>query len=181
MFPRPLLTMLGVIAFGPFAAFAAAMTGMLLSAFGTYLAGTRFDRHMVRRVGGRRVAKMARVLRERGLVAVTALRLVPLAPYAVEGIVAGAIRIRLRDFMLGTAIGVFPGIFAATLFGDQLHAALENPREMNYWLLAGVIAFLVGSTWGVRRWLIKTQREIAEHRAHAHVPEPHGERHVPAA
>lgn len=181
MFPRPLLTMLGVIAFGPFGAFAIAMSGMLLSAYGTYLAGKRFDRHTVRRVGGRRVARMARVLRERGLIAITALRLVPLAPYAVEGIVAGAIRIRLRDFLLGTALGIFPGIFAATLFGDQLHAALENPREMNYWLLAGLLACLIACTWGVRRWLIKAQREIATSRAHAHAPDHDGEHRVSAA
>ena len=179
MFPRPLLTMLGVMSFGPWSAFTIAMAGMLLSAWGTYIAGKQFDRHMVRRVGGRRVARMARVLRERGLIAVTALRLVPLAPYAVEGIVAGAIRLRLRDFLLGTAIGIFPGVFAATLFGDQLHAALEDPRAMNYWLLAGLVLVLMGCTWGVRRWLIKAQREIAEGRAHARAVDD--EHRVPAA
>jgi phospholipase D1/2 len=181
MFPRPLLTMLGVISFGPVIAFTCAMTGMLLSAYGTYLAGTQFDRRTVRKVAGKKLARIARVLRERGLVAITALRLVPIAPYAVEGIIAGAIRLRLRDFMLGTGIGIFPGVFAATLFGDQLHAALQDPAAMNYWLLAGVVLTLICATWGVRRWLIKAQREIAEGRAHAIAREHDGEQRVPAA
>src|SRR5690606_506239 len=143
--------------------------------------GKRFDRHTVRRVGGRIVTRMARVLRERGLIAVTALRLVPLAPYAVEGIVAGAIRLRLRDFMLGTAIGICPGVFTATMLGDQLHAALEDPSAMNYWLLGGLVLLLACGTWGVRRWLTKVQREIAAAHSRPQGLEQDGERRVPAA
>ena len=83
------------------------------------------------------------MLRQRGLVAMTALRLVPLAPFAVEGVIAGAIRITLRDFMLGTALGMLPGTLAATVFGDQLEAALRDPADVNLWLIAGVV---VGSS-----------------------------------
>jgi hypothetical protein len=33
----------------------------------------------------------------------------------------------------------------------------------------------------VRRWLLKTQREITDRREHAQAPEREGERHVSAA
>ena len=49
---------------------------------------------------------MAEVLKKHGLLAMTLLRLVPLAPFAVESIVAGAIHMRVWHVMVGTAIGL---------------------------------------------------------------------------
>ena len=67
--------------------------------------GQKLDRDTVRRVAGAKLNGILQVLRRRGLLAMTALRLVPLAPFAVEGVVAGAVRVKLWDFMIGTAIG----------------------------------------------------------------------------
>jgi len=158
MFPRPVITLFAVVAFGPWLGFAYAMTGIELAAWLTYVAGQRFNRGTVRRVAGRRLNPVIDVLRNRGLLAITALRLVPIAPFAVEGVVAGALRIRLWHFMLGTAIGILPGTLAATVFGNQLQAALENPGAINYWLIGGVVLLLIGATWFVRRWLIASSK-----------------------
>jgi uncharacterized membrane protein YdjX (TVP38/TMEM64 family) len=154
MFPRPVITLFAVVAFGPWLGFAYAMTGIELAAWTSYVAGQRFSRNTVRRVSGPRMNRIIKVLRNRGLLAVTALRSVPLAPFAVEGIVAGALRIKLWHFMLGTALGILPGTLAATIFGGQLEAALENPHSINYWLIGGAVALLAGATWFVRRWLV---------------------------
>jgi phospholipase D1/2 len=161
MFPRPVITLFAVVAFGPWLGFAYAMTGIELAAWLTYVAGRRFSRNMVRRVSGPRMNRVVNVLRNRGLLAITALRMVPLAPFSVEGIVAGALRIKLWHFMLGTAIGILPGTLAATIFGGQLEAALENPHSINYWLIAGAVALLAGATWFVRRWLVSSSSTTA--------------------
>lgn len=153
LFPRPLLTLFSVVAFGPWLGFLYAMAGIVLAAFLSYVAGMRLDRGTVRRLAGPKLNHMIEQLRQRGLIAMTALRLVPLAPFVVEGVVAGAIRMRLRDFMLGTAIGVLPGTLAATVFGHQLEHALRDPREVNLWLLALVVVLLAAGTLAVRRWL----------------------------
>jgi uncharacterized membrane protein YdjX (TVP38/TMEM64 family) len=112
------------------------------------------DRSTVRRLAGPKLNRILEVLRRRGLVALTALRLVPLAPFTIEGIVAGAIRISLRDFTIGTALGMLPGTLAATVFGDQLEVALRNPADVNLWIVGGVIVALTAATLFVRRWLI---------------------------
>lgn len=156
MFPRPVITLFAVVAFGPWLGFGYAMLGIQLAAWLSYVAGGRLNRGTVRRVAGHRLNSIIEVLRRRGLIAITALRLVPLAPFSVEGVVAGALRIKLWHFMLGTAIGILPGTLAATVFGDQLEAALQNPHAINYWLIFGVIALLAGATWFVRRWLISS-------------------------
>lgn len=156
LFPRPLITLFAVVAFGPWLGFTYAMLGIEFSAWLTFVAGKRLKRGTVRRVAGAKLNEMMQVLRRRGLLAITALRLVPLAPFAVEGVVAGAMHVKLWHFMLGTAIGILPGTLTSTVFGDQLQAALEDPRQVNYWLLGGVLALLATATWFVRRWLINS-------------------------
>ena len=153
LFPRSLITLFGVVAFGPWLGFAYAMCGILLAAFLSYCAGTWLDRGTVRRLAGPKLNHMIEQLRRRGLIAMTALRLVPLAPFVVEGVVAGAIRMSLWDFMLATAIGMLPGTLMATVFGHQLETALRDPRDLNLWLIAAVILVFGAATLFVRRWL----------------------------
>jgi phosphatidylserine/phosphatidylglycerophosphate/cardiolipin synthase-like enzyme/uncharacterized membrane protein YdjX (TVP38/TMEM64 family) len=155
MFPRPLITLAAVVAFGAWLGFAYAMGGILLAAVASYVAGRMLDRETVRRLAGTRLNQVSEKLRERGLLAITALRLVPMAPFAVEGLVAGAVRIKLWHLVLGTFIGMLPGTLATTVFGDQLEAALRDPAEINYWLLGGIVLVLGAGVLVVRRWLFK--------------------------
>lgn len=156
LFPRPLITLFAVVAFGPWLGVAFAMAGILLAAMANYFVGSLMGRATVRRIAGARLNRLSEVLRSRGLVAMTAVRLVPLAPFAVVGLVAGAIRIRFAHFMGGTAIGILPGSIVTTIFGDQLAAALIDPSQINYALIALVAAVFAGGIYAVRRWLWKT-------------------------
>lgn len=153
LFPRPLITLFAVVAFGAWLGAAYAMAGILLAAALTYVLGNLLDPAAVRRFAGDKLNHISEILRKRGLLAMTALRLVPLAPFAVEGLVAGAIRIKFWQFMLGTLFGILPGTVATTVFGDQISTALENRGSINYWLLAGVVAAMVIGSVIVKRWL----------------------------
>jgi len=161
MFPRPVITLFAVVAFGPWLGFVYAMLGIEFAAWLTYVAGKRFSRETVRRVAGHNLTRIIDVMRRRGLIAMTALRLVPLAPFSVEGVVAGAVHIKLWHFMLGTAIGLLPGTLAATILSDQLQAALKDPGDVNYWLIAGAVLLMALATWFVRRWLITSSNSAS--------------------
>jgi phospholipase D1/2 len=158
MFPRPLITLGAVIAFGPWLGFTYALSGILLAALLTYLAGRRLPRDTIRKLGGVRLNTVMEALRRRGLLAMTALRLVPLAPFAVVNLAAGAIHIKLWHFMLGTLFGMLPGTLAATVFGGQIETALRDPSQISFGLLAAVFAVVVLLSLGVRRWLGTQQR-----------------------
>ncbi|HET7598150.1 MAG TPA: VTT domain-containing protein [Burkholderiales bacterium] len=167
MFPRPVITLFAVVAFGAGLGFAFAMAGILLAATATYYAGRYFDRDTVRRIAGERLNRVSEVLRQRGLLAVTAVRFVPLAPFAIESLVAGAIRIKLWHVLAGTFLGMLPGTLTATVFGDQIQTALRDPERINYWIVGAVIAFFIFATLAVRRWLYRTQlREHQPARGH---------------
>jgi len=152
LFPRPLITLTAVIAFGPWLGFAVALAGVVFSAAVTYFAGMFMRRDTVRRLAGPRLNRMIEVLRKHGLLAMTLLRLVPLAPFAIEGIVAGAVRLKLWHLLAGTAIGMLPGTLATTVFGEQIEAAVSGDRGVNWWVIAGVGALLLGGSFAVRRW-----------------------------
>src|SRR5204863_5801770 len=71
MFPRWLITLMAVAAFGPWAAFAYAQTGVLVAALTGYIAGELVNRDTVRHMAGNRVNRLSTVLQKRGLIAVT--------------------------------------------------------------------------------------------------------------
>lgn len=167
MFPRPLITLAAVVAFGPWLGFTYAMGGILVAAVASYVVGRLLSRDTVRRIAGKKLNRLSEALRQRGLVAMAAVRLVPLAPFAVEGVVAGAIRIKLWHFVVGTFIGMLPGVLAATVFGDQLETGLRDPSQINYWLVGGAIGLLAVASVVVHRWIASIDKDRSNARGKA--------------
>jgi uncharacterized membrane protein YdjX (TVP38/TMEM64 family) len=160
MFPRPLITLAAVIAFGPWLGFGYALVGICASAVVTYYIGRRMKRDTVRRLAGPKLDRMIEVLKKQGLLAMTLLRLVPIAPFAVESIVAGAIHMRLWHVVLGTAIGLLPGTAATTIFGDAIETALTGAGPVNWWLVVIAVGLLGGGIVAVKRWFMRMSRRI---------------------
>jgi len=170
MFPRPLITLAAVIAFGPWLGFAYSLAGIVASSVVTYEIGRRMRRDTVRRLAGAKLDRMAEVLKKHGLLAMTLLRLVPLAPFAIESIVAGAIHMRVWHVAVGTAIGLIPGTLATTIFGDQIETALSG-GAINWWVVGGALGILGAGVWAVNRWFRKMARRISTANAGA-APKP---------
>lgn len=161
LFPRPLITLFAVLAFGPLLGFAYSLAGLLIAALFTYGAGYALSPRRVVPLMGPRLRGIVEVLRRRGLIAMTAMRLVPLAPFAVEGLAAGALHIRLWHFVVGSALGLAPGTLAATVFADQVQAILDPEAGANWPLIVGLAALLAGGAWTVRRWFVRQLRQKA--------------------
>jgi phospholipase D1/2 len=155
MFPRPMITLFAVIAFGPWLGFATSMTGIIAAALATYGAGRVLPADTVRQLGGDQANRMSEVLRRRGLLAVFAVRIVPAGPFFMVGLVAGAVRIRMWHYLAGTVMGMAPGTLTTTVFGDQFATALEDPSRINYWLVGAVALLFVMLMWYVRKWFAR--------------------------
>jgi phosphatidylserine/phosphatidylglycerophosphate/cardiolipin synthase-like enzyme len=159
MFPRPLITLAAVIAFGPWLGFTYSLAGIVFSSVVTFYIGKRMRRDTVRRLAGPRLDEMVEVLKRHGLLAMTLLRLVPIAPFFVEGVVAGAVGIRLWHLAAGTALGLLPGTLTTTVFGDQIETALSG-GEINWWIVGGAVAILATGIVLVKRWFSKMARRM---------------------
>lgn len=159
MFPRPLITLAAVVAFGPWSGFAYAISGILLATAIMYAAGRLMNAATVRRLAGRRLVGLTGIVRRRGLIAMAAIRFLPVAPFAVESLLAGAIRMKLWHVIFGTFLGMLPGTLTATIFGQQIEAGLRDPARINYWIIAAVLVALAGGIFIGRRWFAKLQRD----------------------
>jgi len=153
MFPRPLITLAAVMAFGPLEGLTFAMVGVVLAGVAGYAIGRLFHRDTARRLAGPRLARVSNLIKRRGIVAVALVRLVPIAPYLVVNVVMGAMRIRLVDFVAGTFLGMLPGSLAATVLSHQFAAALQEPARVNGWLVAAAVAGFVALAYTGQRLL----------------------------
>ena len=153
MFPRWLITLAAVAIFGPWHAFIYAELGVLLAAICGYVAGTFVGLDTVRRRAGPRLNQLKRLLRRRGITAVTIVRLVPIAPFIVVNVAMGAMRIRWHHYLIGTFLGMLPGMLATTVLGDQLTEALSGPTRANLWIGAAAVLALAMIAFAGQRWL----------------------------
>jgi uncharacterized membrane protein YdjX (TVP38/TMEM64 family) len=130
----------------------------MVAALATYYAGRALPRQTVQRLAGDHMEQLSGRLRKHGFFAVLALRMTPVTPFTVDGIVSGAVGIKVLDYSAATFVGMLPGLLAATVFGNQIAAAFDDPSQINYWILGGVLVFFAGMTYGIGRWLSKQQR-----------------------
>lgn len=154
--PLVFLTLVTIVAYGALGGFFCTMAGALIAAAASYGLGAALGREVVRRLGGERVNMLSERLARRGLLAVIAVRMVPVAPFAVVNMIAGASHIRLRDLLVGTAIGMTPGTLAMILFVDQIIASLKQPTQTSFVLLALTLALIGLGLWGMQRWARKS-------------------------
>ena len=75
------------------------------------------------------------------------VRNLPVAPFTIVNMVAGASHIKLTDFLLGTALGMLPGIVAITVFADRVAAVARNPHWTNIAVAAGIAIVLALGIW----------------------------------
>jgi phospholipase D1/2 len=155
LFPRPLLTLVSVITFGAVLGVAYATAGVLLAALVTYLLGRMLKRDTVRRIAGDALESAGNTLREHGVIAVFGFNMLPTPPFGVQNMIAGAARIPLWQFMLGTFFSLVPAIVAWTLFGDQIGNALDKDAKVSFWLIGAALVFLVGFIFVSRSYLKK--------------------------
>lgn len=160
-FPVTVMIVATSLIFSPLPAFLCTMGGSLASAVLTYGLGHWLGRDTIRNVAGGRLNKISKQIARKGLIAVGTLRLVPIAPFTLINLVAGASHIRFRDYLLGTLLGMLPGIAGLTLLTDRLKATLVEPGIWNaLWLLLLLLVLGLGVYYLKNR--LSTTKQAAE-------------------
>lgn len=149
-FPVTILILATAAVFGPWLGMLYAAAGVSVSALAVYAAGACFGQSLPRRLLGRYWEKVREPLRRRGLIAMVAIRVVPVAPFTLINLAAGASSIRLVDFALGTLIGMGPGLAVLALMGDRIVRVLANPHPGEIAVLALCVAGWIGLSFGAQ-------------------------------
>jgi phospholipase D1/2 len=158
--PVTLLIAVTGIVFGPAQGMLYATAGTLLSAAVTYGCGYRLGRKTVQRLVGPRINRLSQRIARRGILAMVVLRMLPVAPFTVVNVVAGASHIRFRDYLIGTLLGMLPGIAVTVIFVHHLAEAVRNPSPGTVAVLLLVAALIIGTAAGLQR-LLKNKEDRA--------------------
>ncbi|KAA0682717.1 phospholipase [Roseomonas genomospecies 6] len=151
LFPVLLLIAATAIALGPWMGFPTALAGVLASAAALFWVGRLAGQRPIERYGGAVVRRASEALGRRGVLAMAALRVVPVAPFTVVNLVAGASRIRFLDYLFGTVLGTAPGILVFNLLGHQLERVLTEPTPTDMVLLGLAAVTALGLGWAGNR------------------------------
>jgi phosphatidylserine/phosphatidylglycerophosphate/cardiolipin synthase-like enzyme/uncharacterized membrane protein YdjX (TVP38/TMEM64 family) len=149
-FPVTILILATAAVFGPWWGMLYASAGVAASAGLMFAVGARFGQEVPKRLLGKRWDRLRDRLQRRGLLAMVALRVVPVAPFSLVNLAAGAGSIRFVDFGLGTLIGMGPGIAAIALMGDRIAKVLANPSAGQIGVLALCVAGWIGLSFGAQ-------------------------------
>jgi phospholipase D1/2 len=161
MFPVTLLGAATAIVFPPLKAIAITFTGFMLSAALLYWIGSRFLGEPLQKRMGPTIEKVKEHLADQGILTVAALRMLPLAPFTLVNLAAGCLRVRFRDYMLGTALGLAPGMTLVCLFGRQVRAFWRDPSGTAVLMVVGVFVVWIGLSLTLQR--LVAHRQQARH------------------
>jgi phosphatidylserine/phosphatidylglycerophosphate/cardiolipin synthase-like enzyme/uncharacterized membrane protein YdjX (TVP38/TMEM64 family) len=153
MMPLSVLVVAAALILGPWQGFVASMAGALVSAAVAFVAGDLAGGRLLEHYGESRAHRLSKRLSNRGILAVAVLRLIPVAPYTVVNLVAGASHLQLGKFLVGTAIGLLPGVAALTWFSGSLYKAVTEPSIESFGLLGIVFCLIVVGVLAMRRLL----------------------------
>lgn len=127
MFPVTVLILVTAILFPPAEAFAYSLAGAMLSALASYAAGRALGAAPLENVLGAALRRARAAMARHGVLGVAAIRMVPVAPFTVVNFAAGAVRVELTPYVLGTLLGLVPGVAVLTFLGAQVSDLLADP------------------------------------------------------
>ena len=155
LFPRPAITLVAIITFGVWWGLAYATAGIMTAALLTYYAGRLMSKKTLRRLVGDRMEKAAKPVKQHGIVATFAANMVPTPPFALQNMIAGALRVPVLHFSIGTLLSILPPAIAWAIFGDQINAALDDSSNVSWVLVVAGVVLFVGFVFLTRWWLKK--------------------------
>lgn len=157
----PITVMVGavILTLGPSTGFVCAALGTLAGAAVNWGMGRLMGRNTVRKLLGTKLDRVERQLARRGVITVAVLRKLPIAPFTIVNMAMGASGISLRDFLVGTSLGMLPGIAAFAIVGDRLVQVWKAPTLGNVTLVVSAVAVWVGVVLAMQWYLNRLDRK----------------------
>ena len=162
MVPIPVLILPTALVFGPLSGCIYSFAGCLAGAAATYAVGYAVGKDTVQRIARGKWKALEREMQKSGIMAVAALRLLPVAPFTLINIVAGAFKIPLRDYLIGSFLGLAPGILVMNFFAHEFARAVREPGIGTYATLAACIAAAVTGFIWIKRKASSAERAPAD-------------------
>ena len=169
--PQWVLIGAAVLTFGPVLGAAISWVSTLVSALFNFAIGRAMGGEKLRARLGDRAGRWVDRVSEEGVMAALVVRLVPVAPFVLINLAAGASTMRLRDFAVGTGIGIVPKIVAIAVFGQGLVELLAGDNLLLALALVAVAAVIAVWLYLYRRRRAARAEAVEDARAGEHAAE----------
>jgi uncharacterized membrane protein YdjX (TVP38/TMEM64 family) len=151
--PVTFLAVVSILAFGPVWGSAYLLAASTVGAVVSFSIGKWLGSEVIGQMAGEQVTRLGKRFVKHGILFVIALRMLPIAPFAIINMAVGISSIHLRDFVLGTILGMMPGTVVIAVFIDRF-AVLTRKLDPEGMILFAILVLLVGlASWSVRRWI----------------------------
>ena len=148
VFPVIVLIPLTAFILGPLHGFLYSAVGLFANASVLYALGYLVGYKTVQQLSGTRTHQLSQRLSRNGILTITTLRFVPVAPFTVISLIAGASHINYREYILGTLLGIIPALTIMTLVGNQLAKTIVNPDAKNFTIaIVGGTLLVLAIAW----------------------------------
>jgi uncharacterized membrane protein YdjX (TVP38/TMEM64 family) len=151
--PITVLILATALVFGVLLGCAYSFAGCFLGCAVTYAVGYFLGQDFIRQIIGSKWNRVEKNISRTGIVAVATMRLLTVAPFTIVNVISGAFQVPFRDYIIGSLLGMAPGIILINLFAHQFESAIRNPGVGSYVLLIALVGVSVLSTLWLRRKL----------------------------
>lgn len=153
MFPLTLLVVTTGLVFHTEWAMLCAVLGSLSSSATGYVMGHWVGRDTIVKHGGTMVRRAERYIQNNSFRSMVVINLLPIAPFTVTNMLAGAFKMEFRRYILGSAVGLIPGLILVIAFGGQLGKLLVPAAGDQPWTAILIAISLLGLLIGFLVWL----------------------------
>lgn len=137
IFPYSVVVILGGSIFGPVKGFIYSMVSVFISASLAFFISRLFGKEFVQKLARGKVQQFDTKIGQHGFKIILFMRLSTVFPFDIVNYTAGLTRVKYKDFILGTLLGVLPETFSLTYLGENL----KNPFSWEF-LLAALLVIL---------------------------------------
>lgn len=145
--PIAALSLAGGLLFGPAWGAVYLMLAALIGTSCTFFISRFFGRNLMARLVKGKFKNLDDLLGRKGFATILFFRIVPIVPYEVLNYVSGLAKIKFKDYLLATFLGLIPGVIIASFFGGTL-GEVRSLRDLftakfAFALLALVLVILI--------------------------------------
>jgi uncharacterized membrane protein YdjX (TVP38/TMEM64 family) len=132
----------------------------MIGAMICYYIGLYFQTWLEKRITIKELETFSQFIENYGIWAIIITRLTPFIPFDAISYVAGFVKLRKRDFIIGTTIGLVPRIGFYLLIGSEVVDLAEQDLTLGLIAFVGIIIILFGLLFIIEKFLSKMQNNV---------------------
>ncbi|KRQ86796.1 TVP38/TMEM64 family inner membrane protein YdjZ [Caloramator mitchellensis] len=126
LLPVGIFSALGGLLFGAFVGTLYTLIGSIIGSVIAYYLARFFGKDLVEKLLNGKYKRLGKKSREHGFYVTFMLRVVPILPFDAVSYICGLSDISMKDYLLGTILGIIPGTFIYSYFGSSLKNVMSK-------------------------------------------------------